>query len=107
MIDAKAAAQWFIRETGVSANTAKKMTRFYQLLSEADCSENYRFMKTAHSENQHPVTGAEESGALKTSIHQTERPFQCNIHIHIPQDASPAQIDLILSGVAKHLKCSA
>jgi hypothetical protein len=112
IIDTKAAAEWFVKETGVSINTAKKMTRFYQLLSKADCREGYRFMKTVHSENQQNVMKANEDShvekkEVELSIQrdrETAKPVQFNIHIHIPPDASPAQIDKIFSSAAKHLK---
>jgi hypothetical protein len=110
--DTKTTVEWFMKETGVGISTAKKMTRFYQLLSKADCRENYGFMKTAHSENQQNVMTADEvSQVYKTEFEspaqpdgRTVKPAQLNIHIHIPSHASPAQIDLIFSAIAKHLK---
>lgn len=112
IIDSKATVEWFMKETGVGISTAKKMTRFYQLLSKADCRENYGFMKTVHSESQQNVMTVDEvSQAHKTEFESpaqpdggTEKPAQLNIHIHIPSHASPAQIDLIFSAIAKHLK---
>ena len=111
-IDSKAAIEWFMNETGVGINTAKKMSRFYQLLSRADCRENYRFMKTAPSENQQgdiPIdAGPQLDKAVSVpsvkSVHKAESTVQFNIHIHIPADASPTQVDLVFSSIAKHLK---
>ena len=112
IVDTKATVEWFMKETGVGISTAKKMTRFYQLLSKADCRENYGFMKTVHSESQQNVMTADEVSQVdKTEFKspeqprgETEKPVQFNLHIHIASDASAAQIDLIFSGIAKHLK---
>jgi hypothetical protein len=112
VIDTKAAVEWFVTETGVSINTAKKMARFYQLLSIADCSADSHLMKTVHSENQQngmaPVEDTPTGKKASTLSEQPDReivtPVQFNIHIHIPPDASAAQIDQIFSSAAKHLK---
>ena len=112
IVDTKATVEWFMKETGVATSTAKKMTRFYQLLSKADCRENFGFMKTVHSENQQNIMTADETSQVeKTEFKllsqphdETEKPAQFNLHIHIASDASAEQIDLIFSGIAKHLK---
>jgi hypothetical protein len=111
-LDTQAAIQWFRKETGVGVNTAKKMTRFYQLLSKADCSENYRFTKTTHSENDWPgrVPGEvshvdpADGRPAEITISKDEDAVQVNLHIHMPPNASAEQIEQILSGIAKHLK---
>ena len=111
-VDTKAAAEWFVKETGVSISTAKKMARFYQLLSKADCREGYRFMKTVHSENQqNAIISGQNTLSDKKAPDLPEqpdleraKPVQFNIHIHIPPDASPAQIDQIFSSAAKYWK---
>jgi hypothetical protein len=45
-----------------------------------------------------------ESKLPEQPDHEITKPVQFNIHIHIPSNASPAQIDQIFSSVAKHLK---
>ena len=113
-VNIQAAIRWFVKETGVSINTAKKMTRFYHLLSRADCTENYRFMKTAHSESDlQDVTTAEAIPVNKTEPQpleaspQRESAVPVNIHIHIPADASAEQIDRIFFSITKHFKSPA
>jgi hypothetical protein len=112
IIDIQAAVQWFRKATGVSINTAKKMARFYQLLSKADCSENYRFTKMTHSESDLPSPmpgevsqlGQTDEHPTEITISKGEGPVQINLHIHMPPNASAEQIEQILSGIARHLK---
>ncbi len=107
--------QWFALKTGVGYKTAKSMTAFYLMLSEADPTREAKPAKPkvekpkAKREREPKVLIAEKQEAIETK----ERggieeelgipAININIEVHISSDASTTQIDKIFESMAKHL----
>ncbi len=110
-------ARWFMAKTKAGDTTAKMMTAFYMLLSEADPTKGE---VTAKASSKPPIVPKERPASSKTVVIakpadkavQGKRDYpiadvpsvHIDIQIHLSPDTTAEQIDQIFASMAKHLR---
>lgn len=110
------AERWFMQEKKVAEKTAKRMTAFYILVSEANPSGEEIISKPPEKkkkekakETKKPPKGEEGEAPPGKPEGETPQAFQVpsihiDLQIHISPEAKLEQIDKLFESMAKHLK---
>jgi hypothetical protein len=115
------AVQWFMRESGVGEPAAKRMARFYSLLTEADPAKGGTpggppLRIQSRPPKRQPVADAQRGESQPPVFHRilsadsepahggnSSSPVHLTVNIHLSPEMSSEQIDELFASMARHL----